>query len=270
MSCRSRAKSILPGSVYGAANVTELAPSSPTADLRAEVARVRWFHRIDLGDGIVTPGAEDTPAKLRRIGLPGSLGGRTVLDVGAWDGFFSFECERRGAARVVAVDPAAWRPSAENEWGSKRGFELARRALGSSVEDLDIDLLDLSPERVGTFDVVLFLGVLYHLPDPLPVLERVASVTGDLLIVETHADLLGRRRPAMAFYPGAEVDGDPSTWWGPNPALLGELLRGHGFRSVEVVQADRLPRRLARAAARRLRGSPYRASWGRCVVHARR
>ena len=62
-------------------------------------------------------------------------------------------------------------------WGTKAGFTLAREALGSRVEDIDIDVMDLSPERVGTFDVVLFLGVLYHLRHPFLALERVASVT---------------------------------------------------------------------------------------------
>ena len=245
-------------------------PPSP-ADLRAEVERIRWFHSIDLGQGVITPGEEDTPAKLPRIGLPEDLDGMSVLDVGAWDGFFSFECERRGAARVVAVDPAGWRPSAENEWGSRAGFDLAHAVLRSRVEARELDsLLDVSPQALGYFDVVLFLGVLYHLPDPLAVLERVASVTDGLLVVETHADFLGTRRPALAHYPDAEVDGDPSTWWGPNPALLHALLRAHGFDRVETHHEDGRARRLARTAARRLRGRPYRASWGRCTVHAHR
>ena len=83
-------------------------------DLRAAVARQGWFHTIDLGGGIVTPGRDESPRKLGWIGLPADLSGRSVLDVGAWDGFFSFECERRGAARVVALDGPAWR---EPEWG---------------------------------------------------------------------------------------------------------------------------------------------------------
>ena len=98
------------------------------------------------------------------LDLPASLEGLTVLDIGAWDGFFSFECERRGASRVVAADYYSWHGPG---WGTKAGFQLAREALGSRVEDVDIDVMDLSPERVGTFDVVLFLGVLYHLRHPL-------------------------------------------------------------------------------------------------------
>jgi tRNA (mo5U34)-methyltransferase len=98
-----------------------------------------------------------------------------------------------------------------------------------------MDVYDLSPEKVGVFDVVLFLGVFYHLSHPLLGLERVASVTGDLLIPETHEDLLDHRRPAMAFYPGGELGYDVTNWWGPNgPALLG-LLRTVGFQRLKVV-----------------------------------
>ena len=78
----------------------------------------------------------------------------------------------------------------------KAGFQLARTALNSRVEDIDIDVMDLTPDRVGAFDVVLFLGVLYHVPNPLLTLERVASVTRDLLILETVVDMVGVRRPA--------------------------------------------------------------------------
>ena len=173
--------------------------SMSSADLQSRVAAIRWYHTIDLGAGIVTQGVDDSPVRLARAQLPPSLHGLTVLDIGAWDGFFSFECERRGAARVVAADHFSWNGPG---WGTKAGFALAREALGSRVEDIDIDVMELSPERVGTFDVVLFLGVLYHLRHPFLALERVASVTRDLLILETVVDLAGFRRPAMAFYPG--------------------------------------------------------------------
>jgi tRNA (mo5U34)-methyltransferase len=154
------------------------------------------------------------------------------LDVGCWDGFYSFEAERRGASRVLATDSYTWQ---RKSWGSKEGFELARRTLGSRVEDLEIDVLDLSPERVGVFDVVLFLGVLYHMKHPLLALERVASVTERLCIVETVIDLLYVPRPALAFYPGAELNHDESNWFGPTPAAVEAMLRSAGFRRVERV-----------------------------------
>ena len=134
-----------------------------------------------------------------------------MLDIGAWDGFFSFEAERRGAARVVAADYYAWHGIGWGTHQGKAGFTLARECLASRVEDLDIDVMDLSPERVGTFDVVLFLGVLYHLRHPLLALERIASVTRELLIVETAVDMVGVRRPAVAFYPERELGDDRRT-----------------------------------------------------------
>jgi tRNA (mo5U34)-methyltransferase len=199
--------------------------------LRERVMEVRWFHTMELGDGVITPGIEGATArKLEYIGIPQDLSGMTVLDIGAWDGFFSFECERRGASRVLATDRLMW----QLETG-KAGFEMAREALGSRVEDLEIDVLELSPERLGgTFDVVLFLGVLYHMRDPMLALEHVASVTRHRLIVETHLDVLDLPRPAMAFYPFDELAGDFSNWVGPNLLGVDAMLRASGFREVYV------------------------------------
>jgi tRNA (mo5U34)-methyltransferase len=224
----------------------------PGDDLRSRVDRVRWYHTIDLGQGLVTPGADDSPYRLAKLDLPPSLAGRSVLDIGAWDGFFSFEAERRGASRVVATDSYSWHGPG---WGSKAGFELAREILESRVEDLDIDVMDLCPERVGTFDVVLLLGVFYHLPHPLLALERVASVTRGLLILETVVDLVGLRRPAMAFYPERQLNNDPTNWWGPNAAAVHAMLRTVGFASVRTVTSERSAiYRGLRAVTHRIKG----------------
>ncbi len=72
--------------------------------LKERVAEIRWFHQIDLGDGIVTPGVDCSAAKLLQLGMPDDLAGLSVLDVGAWDGFFSFEAERRGARPGAHMD----------------------------------------------------------------------------------------------------------------------------------------------------------------------
>jgi len=242
------------------------------ADIRAEAARVNWFHSIELEPGFVTPGRADTSAQVPRLHLP-DLTGKTVLDVGAWDGFFSFEAERRGASRVVALDTFSWQPRGAGT--GKAGFELARRALGSSVEDLEVDVLDIAPETVGgSFDVVLFLGVLYHLRHPFLALEKLRSVTNELLILETHVDLIGTRRPAAAFYPGAELEGDWTNWWGPNPAAVVGMLEQAAFRDVSRVHPQSwLPGRASRAL-RALRGTgattPRSAVMrqGRAVFHA--
>jgi len=236
------------------------------------VQELRWYHSIDLGHGVVTRGVDDTPVRLARIDLAGDLSGKTVLDIGAWDGFYSFEAERRGAARVVATDHYAWHGAGWGTGQGKAGFELARAALNSHVVDIDIDVVDLSPERVGTFDVVLFLGVLYHVRDPLMILEKVASVTAGQLIIETVVDMLGISRPAAAFYPARELNDDPTNWWGPNEAAVRGMLHAVGFSRVECRTPMRsAPYRAARAAWHALNGknrlaSAYRQD--RAVFHA--
>jgi tRNA (mo5U34)-methyltransferase len=247
------------------------APSATGGSLAERVAALRWYHTIDLGQGVVTPGVDNTPERLARLALPASLAGKSVLDIGAWDGFFSFEAERRGATRVVASDSYSWKGGG---WGTKAGFLLAREALRSKVEDVEIDVMDLSPERVGTFDVVFFLGVLYHLRHPLLALERVASVTRELLILETVVDLVGLGRPAAAFYPGTELNADPTNWWAPNIEGAEAMLRAVGFSAVRAVTPPpSAAYRALRAAWHRARGRnalalAYRQD--RAVFHGRK
>ncbi len=239
-------------------------------ELKSRVGALRWHHSIDLGQGIVTPGQDNSLRKLARLKLPASLAGKTVLDVGAWDGYFSFEAERRGAARVLATDSYVWNGS--HDWGSKRGFDLAKSALNSRIDDLVIDVLDLSPERIGMFDIVLFLGVLYHMKHPLLSLEHVASVNRELLVLETAVDMLGCRRPAAAFYAGNELGKDPTNWWGLNPAAVTGMLATVGYRKIEIVSGRRpVWFRLAKAGYLKWkRGFDFwsMARTDRIVVHA--
>jgi tRNA (mo5U34)-methyltransferase len=247
------------------------APIGRADDLRRRAEAITWFHTMDLGKGVRTKGIYDPSRTLPRLRLPARLTGQRVLDVGAWDGFYSFEMERRGA-EVVATDDYSW---GGGGWGTKAGFDLAHRAFGSKVRSVQIDPLDLSPAAVGgRFDIVLLLGVLYHLRDPLAVLERVASVTGGLLVLETEVAMLLTRRPAAEFFPGTELNDDPTNWWAPNiPAMTG-MLRAVGFRSVEVAWRRPLPLRVAKWA-KHLRTPPRQSlrhalTTDRFVFHARR
>jgi tRNA (mo5U34)-methyltransferase len=220
---------------------------TPDPDLADAAERITWFHTMDLGPGVHTQGIYDPSRTLPRLRLPEDLSGRTVLDVGAWDGFYSFEMERRGAS-VLATDHFCW---GGDGWGTKEGFLLARRALDSKVRDLDIDPTELSPERVGgTFDIVLFLGVLYHLRDPMPVLDRLRSVTGNVAILETEVGMLLTRRPAAEFFPGTELNSDPTNWWAPNVAAMRGMLIAAGFRDVTVAWKRPFPARFAKWGSR--------------------
>ena len=237
--------------------------------LRRRVDEVSWFHKMALPNGVVTPGIRDVSRTLPRLGFPETFAGRTVLDIGAWDGFYSFEAKRRNATKVVAVDHVAW---SDTGWGSKAGFLLAREALDLDIEDVHVDVMDLSPERVGgVFDDVLFLGVLYHLRDPVTALERVASVTGDRLILETETTMPWLRRPAAEVHVGGRLNGDDTNVYAHNPSALRAMLTRVGFRRIEVLHRERLGYRLARATMSSRRNDPtWRQKFRiqRIVIHA--
>ena len=225
--------------------------------LKKEVSAIAWYHQIDLGHGVVTKGCCPSGEILRSLQLPPRLDGLTVLDIGAWDGFFSFEAERRGAKRVLATDGFIWRGRCPR--ASKYGFDLARWALNSRVEGTAIDAMDIAPEKTGAFDIVL-LEALYPLRQPLDALDHAFSVTKQLLILRAHVDLVSMDRPAAAFYPHVEFARGASDWWSPNPGAVVEMLRAVGFRRVTVVAID--PANGADSTDSRARG--------RAVFHAER
>lgn len=203
------------------------------AEKRELIQGINWFHSIDLGDGVVTAGLrsqEELQACATEV-FKHSVTGKSVLDVGAWDGFFSFEAARRGAARVMATDFHCWSGAG---WGDKTGFNMAREFSRLPVHDLEIDVPDISKKSVGMWDIVLFLGVFYHMKNPLDAIERVAAIARERLVVETYIDeRLPAEPPAMVFYPRYELNGDGSNWWGPNPSCVMSMLDICGFHRVE-------------------------------------
>jgi tRNA (mo5U34)-methyltransferase len=210
-------------------------------EIRTKISsRPQWWHRIEVAPGIFTPGHKDTITELReRIGLPDRLDGMTVLDIGAAEGFYSFECEKRGAT-VTAVDQF----SAEQS-----GFALARELLGSNVKHLHGSIYTLDVNVLGRFDLVLCLGVLYHLRYPLLALDNLYSICRNRIIVESQICdrwyLKTDGTPAaieefpseltqtsMAqFYPDRELNDDPTNWWAPNQIGLVKMLESSGFES---------------------------------------
>jgi tRNA (mo5U34)-methyltransferase len=202
-------------------------------ELREAIKDYFWWHSIELRPGIVTPGISGSSKKtIPLYAIPDDLSGRSVLDIGCWDGLFAFECERRGAERVVAAD--LW----ENV--GRGAFDFAREELGSKVEPLECDVYDL-PGKLGgeRFDLVLFLGVLYHLRHPLLGLEKVGACTkpGGMVVIETTIDYesMQQQRPLMAFHPGNELNDDPTSWWSPNPVGLAMMLGAAGFAQMASV-----------------------------------
>jgi len=225
-------------------------------DILQQVATLPlWRHRITLPHGVVTPGREDGETELARLDLPSDLHGRRVLDVGCSDGFFSFECERRGAA-VIGIDDFSSTPFSEGQ----SGFEIAKRVLNAKAEWRKQSVYELDPEKLGTFDLVLFLNTLYHLRHPLLGLEKIAAVLRPegVMVLKTYfyrdVRIRGRgfdifRRPIMRFFETDELNHDPSNWWAPNRTCLEAILGASGFTDLIKmgVYSDRIYYRCSKA-----------------------
>jgi tRNA (mo5U34)-methyltransferase len=103
---------------------------------------------------------------------------------------------------------------------------------------------DINAETLGTFDVVLFLGVLYHATDPLGYLSNIRSVTKGFAVIETYVDLISLDRPALAYYPADTLNGDPTNFFGPNEHAVRGMCQDVGFRTVEVANRFYQPSRM--------------------------
>lgn len=143
-----------------------------------------WYHTLEL-PGYTTTGVFDLRPVVSEYGIPESLEGKRVLEVGTWDGFWAFEFERRGAAEVVAIDLD---DEHELDWPPRRrvpkdgvvrgsGFALAKELLDSKVERVVRSVYHAKPEDLGTFDLVFCGSVLIHLRDQLLAMERIANLT---------------------------------------------------------------------------------------------
>ena len=143
---------------------------------------IKWWHKMDLGDGVITDGPDPAEQKGEAWQLNENLfKDKTVLDIGAWDGYFSFLAERLGAKEVTALDIS-----------TKKGFEFAHKVYNSKVKYIIQDIMTVTPEELGVFDVVLYPGVLYHMKFPYLSLHKVADLVkeGGTLFVETHTCMI--------------------------------------------------------------------------------
>lgn len=250
--------------------------SDQTAELRRLVeAAGAWQQRIDLGDGVVTIPGDEPIYHEREWALLApalSLDGARVLDVGTNAGYFALQCKRAGAARVLGLEPVPH---------SYRQALLCRDALGLNIEYRHQDASVIAALE-ETFDLVIFTGILYHLKNPLGVLEDVGRVCRDAIVVETECLLddatthvvlhdyetqaaptravrLVCRTGLMKFIEGAELNNDATNWWVPDIECVSGMLRTAGFRYLSspvrlapnrvLVAATKLPRSVIELAA---------------------
>ncbi len=211
-----------------------------------------WFHNLNLGGVQTAPDhfLGDYPAvKWREFAhaLPADLRGKTVLDIGCNAGYYSLELKRRGAERVVGID-------------NDEGY-LAQARFAAEVSGVEIEFRKLSVYDVAAlgerFDIVLFLGVLYHLRHPLLALDLLHEhVAGDLLVFQSMLRGSDEVEHVEGDYPFTETgifdrtgfprlhfiedcySNDPTNWWIPNRACAEAMLRSAGFKILARPEAE--------------------------------
>jgi tRNA (mo5U34)-methyltransferase len=250
-----------------------------TADrIRERVAALGdWFHNLNLGGVQTAPNhfLGDYPAvKWRQFAdaIPQDLSGRSVLDVGCNGGFYSIEMKRRGAARVVGVD-------SDTRYLAQARF--AAEVHGADIEFREMSVYEL-PALDERFDIVLFMGVLYHLRHPLLALDILHEhMCRDLLVFQSMlrgSAAVPALKPDYSFsesdhfedeaYPRLyfveqKYAGDPTNWWIPNRACAEAMLRSAGFDIVAHPEDEVfICRRAAGEAARRMREEEL-AAWSK-------
>ena len=163
--------------------------ADPTLQLVAEIQQFPfWYHKIELPDGVVTPGWAPIDPDAYRI--PADLTGKRVLDVGSWDGYWAFEALKRGASEVVAIDDfsdflGSLDTDDRKAWQT---FDFCREKLGYSEDRckrIEMSVYNVTESVLGRFDVVFFFGTLYHLRYPLLALDLLSSVCDEQIFVET-------------------------------------------------------------------------------------
>jgi tRNA (mo5U34)-methyltransferase len=207
-----------------------------------------WYHKIELSDGIVTPGWAPINSAAYRI--PDDLKGKRVLDIGAWDGYWMFEALKRGASKVVAIDDfsdyvGTLEPGSRKAWES---FDLCRSALGYSEDTckrIEMSVYDISEETLGLFDSIFFFGTLYHLRHPLLALDRISAVCKQDIYIESailddYSPYRGGfgygysgQQMVMEFYPDKQYGNNITNWWVPTLVCLLSMAYAAGFKNVE-------------------------------------
>jgi tRNA (mo5U34)-methyltransferase len=227
------------------------AASREAAQALIENADFVWYQRFELAPGVHTPGGTDIVARLDAAGLPDDLTGLSAIDLGTTNGGAAFELERRGAERVVAVDVTT---------PEHFGFIRLRDFLGSRVEWMQASVYEIGSILDERFDLVLCLGVLYHLRHPLLALDNVRELIGGEALIET--EVLDAAMPELAdqsvarFHRGDELHGDSSNWFAPTLVGVMEWCASCGLEAELVASwpSDVPERALLRV--RRTAGDP--------------
>ena len=222
-------------------NYLKYAPSFKTSFSDDQVKKMFdsvdwWYHSFKIGnvENTNTKSSLNYQMWVSSI-IPENLENKTVLDIGTADGYYSFLCESRGAKKVVAVD-----------WTEFPGFTVTHKVLNSKVEFRKLVIDDSTigftkiKSQVGTideikekFDIVLLFGVLYHLPSPIMVIQKLFKNT-KMLLIASH--IIDSKEPVLYYYPeGSLTPGDTTNWWVPTPSCLTDIGKRLGFNKSKMV-----------------------------------
>jgi SAM-dependent methyltransferase len=198
-------------------------------EIRRRLEQYRFYHTIQLTDDIATPGTHVAdPSVVNALSV--DLKGKRVLDIGCRDGLYSFIAERQGAEEVVGID---------NDL-SKAAVEFLIPYFGSAVTMHEMNLYQLTAAQFGTFDVLIFSDVLYHLRYPFRAFQILRELANPqaMLIVKT-ALYCGAENHAMLYCPiGLESPYDPTSCTFFNRKGLTDSLSSLGWRTVSVSPSD--------------------------------
>lgn len=236
--------------LHGRRKVTTVVETSVAQRL---VQSKPWHHDFEIVPGVRTNGAYNPIDLWNELQLPDDLHGLSLADVGASNGFFSFEARRRGA-RVVAFD---------YRHKNNSGFGLVQYLNGlNDVEHHQVNVLEIDAEKYGQFDIVLALGLFYHTSDPYLALANCAALSRKRLLIESYCidsslEAPLREQPLMRFMRDAERfpspaqgNSDRSNFWGFTSACLRQMVEDVGFSVRRLdVRSDRVFIDAARAVA---------------------
>lgn len=202
-------------------------------EIEAKLAGLtNWRHTIDLGHGLSTPGAWSPSAQAHITAALDEVdfSDAKVLDVGCLDGRWSFESEQRGAAEVFSIDLL----SNPQDPGRESYFQAAAEIVGSRAHyDPHMSVYDVARLGVTDFDIVLFMGVYYHLRDPLLAFSRLRQVMKEGAVLVVEGQVVQSDEVFARFFYRAAFGNDRTNWWVPSPPCLREWIESSYF-SVEA------------------------------------
>jgi tRNA (mo5U34)-methyltransferase len=221
-----------------------------------------WYHKIELPLGIVTPGW--APINASSYGVPQRLDGLRVLDVGAWDGYWTFEALKRGAKEVVAIDDFSDTLGSLNPeerktkaWGTFDAVKAILNYNESQCKRLEMNVYEVNEQTLGRFDVVFMFGTLYHFRHPLLALDCVSAICdGDIYVESAILDDYSPYRGGLGqgyfgqqmvieFYPGNQYGNNPTNWWVPTLHCLAHMILAAGFSQCKYWKLTESPSHLS-------------------------